>query len=90
MHDLVLKRFRSMDFLFRTVGILMIVVSSFYLWNSVYHLFNYENTASLNEGVFGHGRSFFEVAAVFLFWLLSFIGGIGVYINRRTGLVMVL
>ncbi|AHM59224.1 hypothetical protein D770_04785 [Flammeovirgaceae bacterium 311] len=88
MHDLMIKRFRRVDFLYRSIGIMMMLVSSVHLWDSAYHFFNYENTGGLDEGKFGYGRPFYQVTAVFLFWLLTFIGGIGVYTNRFTGLLI--
>jgi hypothetical protein len=71
---------------YKIIGILIILISSYWVLKTGYHLINYENTGGLDNNVLGNPKKYSEIVLTFLFWLLQIIGGIGILIINKNGL----
>ncbi len=78
---------------YKIIGILIILISSYWILKTGYHLINYEITRGLDKNVMGNPKNYSEIVLTFSFWLLQVIGGIGILrinkIGLKTGLISV-
>ena len=71
---------------YRILGLIIILISTFWLIKSGYHLIFYSQSGGLEKGQFSYPKDFWEVFIAFLFWIIMLIGGIGISKNHRFGL----
>ncbi len=84
----MIERIINSRWVFILTGVLVITVSSYFLFKSGYHVLFYSETWGLDTYTFGYPRPYLEVVTVFLFWLLLFVGGIGISTGKRKGLFL--
>ena len=79
---------------YKIIGILIILISSYWILKTGYHLINYESTGGLDKNVMGNPKNYSEIILIFIFWLLQIVGGIGILrinkIGLKSGLISVL
>ncbi|WP_187261783.1 hypothetical protein [Pontibacter beigongshangensis] len=75
-------------YIIKALGVLIALLSSYYLFKSGYHVLFYKETGGKDVFVFHFTRSFTEVVIAFIFWIIILIGGLGIYTDRRNGLFL--
>lgn len=84
----MIQRIINYRWFYTLVGVMIIAVSSYFLLKSGYQVLFYNETWGLDKYTFGYPRPYLEVVTVFLFWLLLFVGGIGMSTGKRKGLFL--
>ncbi|MBD1397587.1 hypothetical protein H9Q13_10450 [Pontibacter sp. JH31] len=87
MKKMIQKIINSRRFFILT-GVMVIAVSSYFLFKSGYHVLFYNQTWGLDKNTFSYPRPFLEVVTDFAFWLLLFMGGIGIITGKKKGLLL--
>lgn len=70
------------------LGILIALLSSYYLYKSGYHVLFYDKTGGKDLFSFHFTRSFSEVVVEFVFWIIILLGGVGISTDSRIGLLL--
>ncbi len=71
---------------FVLTGIVIVSISVYWFINSIYHLFNYDETLGYNQLTFGYGIPYYQIIMKFVFWLIMIISGLALIITNRIGL----
>ena len=72
----------------KVLGVLIALLSSYYLYKSGYHVLFYKETGGKDVFVYHFTRSFTEVVIEFIFWIIILIGGLGISTDSRKGLFL--
>jgi hypothetical protein len=72
----------------RLIGILFGIISLYWLFKIGYHVIFYKSTGGLDNNTFGYPKDYWEVLTPFVFWLIIFIGGLGIVKTNKTGLII--
>ncbi|OHX63781.1 hypothetical protein NH26_24935 [Flammeovirga pacifica] len=73
---------------FVIIGILILVISLYWITNSGYHLIYYDETLGYNQPTFGHGIPYYQIVLKFFFWLIMIFSGIGLIKSNKIGLII--
>lgn len=84
----MLKQDNNRHSIITVLGVLIALLSSYYLYKSGYHVLFYEETGGKDVLTFHFTRSFSEVVVEFVFWIIILLGGVGISTDRRNGLLL--
>lgn len=76
------------SYIFKIIGSLIGLISIYWLVKTGHHVIFYKSTGGLDTGVFGYPKEYWQILIVFIFWIVIFLGGLGIIWTNRIGLTI--